>query len=195
MPILRHGDELGFCRLLIRLDEFPDLLRQHRKAWPDTPAIEKLGAALIAGGFGHAEVEEFVRRVCRWGDYAGVAGRVIKRNGVRTIAAALREASDLTQAGRPADSVARLTRLRDLGISFASKHLKFLAPERAVVLDSVIGGRLGYLSTPAGYAELLADCIDLRDRLLSASVPFPFPDEGPWRVSDVEMAIFMKLRS
>ena len=195
MPIVREACRLNICRLSVDLWEFPDLLRQHRKSDPMTLSIEEEGARLVSADFNTSAVSGFVRRVCSWGGYAGIGGRVLKRNEMQDIAATLRDAHGLALQSRPAEAVERLCRLKGLGISFASKHLKFLAPERAVVLDSIIAGRLGYALTPSGYAELLADCGAMLAHIRIERIPHPFPEEGTWRVSDVEMAVYQKLRS
>jgi hypothetical protein len=60
--------------------------------------------------------------------------------------------------------------LNGLAVSFASKHLKFLAPEKAVVLDSIVSKRLGYELTPDGYQAFLNDCRRIRDRSISCGL-------------------------
>jgi hypothetical protein len=94
-----------------------------------------------------------------------------------------------------ADAMRRVIDLRDLGISFGSKHLKFLDPARAVVLDTVISGRLGYPLTIDGYTEFLADCHTLLEKVTVANVEYPFSHHQPgWQVSEMEMVIFAKPR-
>src|SRR5687767_12760097 len=75
----------------------------------------------------------------------------LSNNGAEAVAAAFRSALALLKRDRVADALGQLTGRRDLGISFGSKHPKFLDPSRAVVLDSIISGRLGYLPTIDGY--------------------------------------------
>jgi hypothetical protein len=70
-----------------------------------------------------------------------------------------------------------------------------LAPESAVVLDSIISGRLGYPLTIEGYMRFLADCQTLLAKIEKAAIQHPFNADGRWRISDVEMAIFAKLRN
>lgn len=195
MSIINGGSRLGFCRLWIELDEFPFLLQQHRQSDPDTRAIEAAAARLVTEDFPDIGVSAFVRAVCKWGNYAGVAGRVLRQNSIREIASALRDAQRLAAKDHIAEALGRIVDLKALGVSFGSKHLKFLDPHRAVVLDSVISNHLGYALTVDGYMEFLVDCSDIRDRVLAASVPFPFPQEGTWRVSDIEMAIYKKLEA
>jgi hypothetical protein len=191
MPLIQHDCAFGFCRLQVTLAELPGLLSAHRQRDPATRAIEAQAVRLAEGGFRGENLKAFIEAVCAWGGYSGVAGRVIKHNApVETLIAAFRECHALLRANLPVKALERITALHSLGTSFGSKHLKFLAPDRAVVLDSVISGRLGYRPAPAGYAELLDDCYTLLRAVQAAGTPFPFPDEGRWRVSDIEMAIF-----
>lgn len=44
-----------------------------------------------------------------------------------------------------------------VGVSFASKHLRILYPDRFATLDSVIERRLGYARNSAGYVRFLSD--------------------------------------
>jgi hypothetical protein len=82
-----------------------------------------------------------------------------------------------------------------LGVPFASAHLKFLAPDRAVVLDSNISARLDYPKTPEGYLRFVEDCRRILQRINEAGLSYPGYGAAGWRVSDVEMAIYESLRS
>jgi hypothetical protein len=84
--------------------------------------------------------------------------------------------------------------VKGLGISFASKHLKFLAPDGAVVLDSIIEEQLGYAKNLAGYATFLTDCHDILNACNQFGIRYTGWGAQGWRVSDVEMAIFQKIR-
>jgi hypothetical protein len=158
MPLFVQGKEWHFCPLSVDLDQFPDLARKHRKLCPDTPDVEALGLKFVLDGFPEADVINFVRRVCRWGGYAGIAGRVSRDARPPAISAALRAGYNLAIGGSPGNGLRAINGLRGLGISFASKHLRFLIPQSAVVLDSVISGRLGYSMSIEGYESFLADC-------------------------------------
>jgi hypothetical protein len=69
----------------VPLSSFPGLLQTFLNKYPSTPGIEKLGAALAERDFPEKETTEFVRKVCEWGEYPGVAGRVLKRNSTQDI--------------------------------------------------------------------------------------------------------------
>jgi hypothetical protein len=194
VPVFRHTGGVGLYRVLIQFEAFPDLLRRHRIEDPDTWAIEAKARGLADNGFAPAAAAAFVRRVCGWGGYAGIGGRVLGRNAPHEVASALRDAHGLCVAGDPVAGLQRLTRLSGLAVSFASKHLKFLDPDSAVVLDSVISSRLGYPLDADGYRELLADCRALLEAVREAGVPYPFEGEGDWRLSDIEMVLFQQLR-
>ncbi|WP_439548835.1 hypothetical protein [Falsiroseomonas sp.] len=185
------GTDRRFERLWIPSDDFPHWLRKHRESDPDTPMVEQLGVELIASDFAPDRVPEFVRRVCGWGNYAGVGGRVLRRNMPGQLAKAFREAHQLSVGPTPEDALQPILSLKGLNVSFGSKHLKFLNPERAVVLDSIISEKLGYPRDLLGYGDLLADCFALLEQLRQDATPYPFPP-GTWRVSDVEMAIYQR---
>jgi hypothetical protein len=199
MPVLVADQSVKIIRLSVPLDCFPALLAAHPEAQPQggaptTDQLEQHAVRYVAGRYQPDETADFVKAVCWWGNYAGVAGKVLRRNTSTTIADALRRGRDHVVAGRPAQAIASVIALEGLGVSFGSKHLRFLAPAHAVVLDSIISERLGYLRTAEGYSEFVADCACLRDILNERQIAAT-PDRKTWRISDVEMAIYMSLRS
>lgn len=192
MPVIVHDGEMKIVRLAIPLNEFPRLLAAHLAADHDTDEVEALGANYVEHDFQVTDTEEFVRRVCRWGNYDGVAGKVLQNNELGFVANRFREAHSALADGDPVAAIEAVTRVYGLAVSFGSKHLKFLDPDRAVVLDSIISERLGYRRTAPDYADFVADCATIRDLLNQAGIPRP--PEGAWRISDVEMAIFMEIQ-
>jgi len=194
MSIIAHDGALHICRLSLRADEFPQYFAKHRHAYPRTCAVEALGSALIRADFERTAVKNFVKTVCQWGGRAGVAGNVLKYNSTPTITKAMRRAHVLAAQGQIGNGLEALDDLRGLAVSFSSKHLRFLHPDKAVVLDSIISSRLGYPLTVSGYDEFLRDCLVLRDRLNSLGLARQTLAAEPWRVSDVEMAIYAALK-
>jgi hypothetical protein len=77
-------------------------------------------------------------------------------------------------------------RLPYFRMSFASKIIRFIYPDRAVIFDSVIRSGLGYPESADGYGAFLDDCQAILDRSRTE-----YPE---LRVCDIEAAIFMKLR-
>jgi hypothetical protein len=170
----------------IRIDELNDLLSDFIRKEPSTTRIEEQAQRLVKSKFQLAELRNFIKAVCSWGGYSGIAGRVIKNNDGAKLRDAFRSAHSHANAGDDLAAIRSLLDLNGLAVSFASKHLKFLAPENAVVLDSIISKRLGYELTPNGYQAFLNDCRRILERAKASG------REG-WRVSDIEMAIFEKL--
>jgi hypothetical protein len=171
----------------IRLDELNALLDEFIRKEPRTKLIEQQAERLIKSEFQPSELRDFIKAVCNWGGYGGIAGRVIKNNDRTKLRDAFRSAHSHANAGDDLRAIKSLLELNGLAVSFASKHLKFLAPENAVVLDSIINKRLGYELTPNGYQAFLNDCRHILERAKASG------SRERWRVSDIEMAIFEKL--
>jgi hypothetical protein len=195
--VLTIDEEKRACRwcITIQLDELADLFENFLRQNPATQNIERQAERLVNGNFqSYRDLCDFIKAVCKWGGYSGIAGRVINENDESKLRYAFRSASSHSNAGDDLAAIKSLLELRGFAVSFASKHLKFVAPERAVVLDSRISNRLGYELTPEGYQTFLLDCRGIRDRANSFELRYPGWGRDGWRVSDIEMAIFEKLR-
>jgi len=181
----------------VSISNFPKLLRSHLFAFPNTPDIETLGGELIATDFPEVKVVEFVKEVCNWGGYAGISGRVLKRNPITMIAAALRKAAHyLSQhPDNFAAALAEVNALSSLGTpSFASKHLRFLRPDICPVFDSLLQESLPYSFDASGYAAFARDCIQIASSLTAEKVVNPRERlDGRWFASDVEAAIYAQV--
>ncbi|MFC7694161.1 hypothetical protein ACFQY5_36155 [Paeniroseomonas aquatica] len=90
-----------------------------------------------------------------------------------------REVHALLRQHEAVAALVRIMALHSLNTSFGSKHLKFLAPDRAVVLDGVVCGRLGYRPDPKGYGEFLGDCHTVLREAQAASTPSPSRRKAP----------------
>jgi hypothetical protein len=148
----------------------------------------------MQGGFQISQLRQFIKAVCHWGGYPGVAARVIKNNMEPALRYAFEAAHSHVTAQDDISAIKSLLKLKGLAVSFASKHLKFLAPEKAVVLDGTISARLGYALTPDGYQAFVSDCRRILERALADRLTYSGWAKNGWRVSDIEMAIFEKLR-
>jgi hypothetical protein len=160
MPIRQFDGRLCIVRIELSPSEIRGLLAEHALIYPDGSICEKLDQALIEGDFEPEASVDFVQRVCKRGRSDRNVSSVRQNNssGDGDIAAALSEGYALAQAGQVTRGVERIRRLRNLGQSLASKHLRFLEPVRAVILDSIIRNRIGYAETAAGYSEILSYC-------------------------------------
>lgn len=186
MPIVTINQQICFVRLELRAGEIRGLLERHVLNYPGAADLEQRGLQIIESGFPSAETGAFVEAVVRWGGGQRFVGRLLDQNKPETIGEVLIEADNKLQLGQVAEAVSTLQRLRYLGQSFASKVARFLHPDRAVILDEVIRGALGYRESQIGYQEFLGDC--------KATLALLSPDHPHLRICDVEAAIFAKIQ-
>lgn len=182
----------------VSLECFPSLLRAHMRKFTNTMEIEESGWLLSKSDFRKEDISKFIKDVCLWGRYAGVAGRVIKRNELGLIRSAFRGALSHLESAQPclASALKEVNRVKALGkVSFASKHLRFLKPEICPVYDSVLANAFPYPFTPHGYAQFSADCLCIANALREAGIDNPNNREsGAWYCSDVEAALYAHVK-
>lgn len=127
---------------------------------------------------------EFSKLVCAWGGGQRVWGNLNRHYSEEQLEAELGEwllAAKDHKSARLA--ISRGVDIKGLGVSFASKHLRHLDPNRFAVLDDVISQGLGYALNPAGYTLFISDL-----RRLQQS---HFPE---FRVADIEAGLFVLIR-
>jgi hypothetical protein len=186
----------------LRLSDFPYFLKCFLDNWgsEDTKEREIQGNQLIAVDFMEQHLKNFIREVCRWGNYAGIAGRIINQNDIGKIRSCFIGAWKALNSDNPdvKGAIIRINAIKNLGTpSFASKHLRFLRPQVCPVLDSIIWqGIEKYSFNPKGYEQFSNDCLEIADILKRNGLVNPMEREsGKWFAADVEMAIFEYLRS
>jgi len=180
----------------VRLDELARLLKAFNQREPNTRTIELQAERLVKGEFQSAhDLRDFIAAVCKWRGHEGIAGRVLRANTESQLRSSFRSAHSHTIAHDNLAAVKSLLGLNGIAVSFASRHLKFLSPDNAVVLDSIISKRLGYEMTTEGYQAFLTDCRRILQKANSSSLDYPGWGRDGWRVSDIETAIFEKLRA
>jgi len=174
---------------------FAERLKDHRHRYNLTGDCEARAVRLRSSCFPPRATGDFVREVSQWARYAGMGQRIVTQNRGK-LTKAFREANDLLSRNDVIGALKRLNELRQLGgVSFASKHLRFLAPDRAVVLDSVLERGLGYAMNAAGYRRFLDHCHELAAQLDACGVNDPCRHDGKWLIADVEGALFMHFRN
>lgn len=201
MPVVIQNDNVrisgdGAKACNIRTFEFAMYLEQHLRGDPLTRYVEDIATQYVAGGFPQVETQFLVRIICAWGGLRRRNPEILYRENAADnfgrMTGALLAAYDRSIQGRYSQAMAPLRNVRGVGISFKSKFLKFLCPDHAAVLDSKIRKNLNYAHSAAGYAALVEDCAAIRTELNDRGLR---RDGGaPWRTSDVEMAIFKKIR-
>jgi len=183
------------CTIAWTAQDFSKALLRNSHAFLKTRSVELQATDLAREGFRVEDCIAFVNAVCRWGNRPGTAGLVVRDNHQDCIQKQLNVAWGHLQRDQVGDALDAILKLRGLDVSCGSKHLRLLAPDKAVVLDSIIRDGLGYKRSPAAYGNFLADCLAVRDFLNGKhGSPNPVDLKGSWRVCDVEMAIYSKLR-
>jgi len=197
MPV-KITDQNIIIGAVLRPSDFTELVELHLSNVQNTRELEHEAGRLCAAGFADKEqLAEFIREVCVWGGYAGIAGRVLNKenNPPPTIS---RQFITVTQAMNSEEPDIQgawyaLNQIKHLGPSFASKHLRFLRPDVCPVLDGVIS-QLGYAMNSSGYKQLSDDCLRIAEALQQYRISNPMDREsGKWFAADVEMALFAYL--
>jgi hypothetical protein len=182
----------------LALETFPELLGIFLGHEADTLEIEQSGLVLCQQDFASQElVQEFVRRVCGWGNYPGIAGRVLRNNSPEQIAVSLHGAAMALHSQNPdvGTALQRINALFGLGqVSFASKHLRFLSPKLCPVLDSIISARMFYPQGIGGYQRFAGWCQMVAGILTAENIDHPAVcRQGRWYAADVEASLYTYL--
>jgi len=193
MPI-KIIDKDIIIEIVLRPPCFTELVECHLRNVPNTRELEHEASHLCDTGFAEKQLAEFIRKVCEWGGYAGIAGRVLNEmnNPPSTIPRQFIKAAEVLNSDVPDIQGAwyALNHIKHLGPSFASKHLRFLRPDVCPVLDGIIS-QLGYAMNSNGYKQLSDDCLRIAKALQQYAISNPMNREsGRWFAADVEMALY-----
>jgi len=163
-----------------------------------TIAIENEGDIVFRGDLSQHRLEAFIRNVCQWGGYSGIATRVLAHNSYAAIKHAFQNAiNKLSQPyPDPGHALYEINQVSGLGKpSFASKHLRFLSPEVCPVFDSIIEKNSSYPYDEVGYGWFVEDCLKIAASLESCNTPNPMMrPQGKWYAADVEVALYRYLK-
>ncbi|MBL8887443.1 MAG: hypothetical protein JNK16_12350 [Phycisphaerales bacterium] len=176
---------------------FPELIGQFLKGNPKTASIERASKALATNGFPVNDVQTFILSVCRWGGKSGsrVWG-MVRKNDPAAVAAALKKAASAFDKPNVslADAMHSLNQVKGLGaISYSSKVLRFLSPERCATFDSLLAADLGLPATAQSFETWSHDCSTVASQLNSLQLCAAPPHSSVWRTADVEASIFTEL--
>lgn len=109
--------------------------------------------------------------VCNWGGGGRVLGNLKRLHAKRLGGVMHRWMQAALAAASDEEAIAKASPQRPaglphgLGISFGSKHLRMLDPDRFAVLDSVLSEGLGYALNPKGYALFMRHLRDFHQQL------------------------------
>jgi hypothetical protein len=195
---MKRSMHFGNIRINARFKDFSDLVDRHLRRVPGTKELEKKGKLLRDANFPQEQLNQFIREVCSWGGYAGIAGRILNQNDLFFIQKVFTKTSNLLALVNPKVRMAlfEINQIKGLGTpSFASKHLRFLCPNACPVFDSFIWENFGYVFGPSGYEEFSNDCLRIAKALEGHKIHNPMNRaKRRWFASDVEMALFAHLR-
>lgn len=191
---------------------------QHLRRVPNTRAVEMAGTALMANAaLNIAVVRNFTTGVCGWGGRTG--NRILWRIQATPDAVVLNGIAGAIQQFGAGNIPVALTAIQTIGglgaFSYASKHLRMLAPNLCGVFDSVVEKflRRGYagLSRRQMFLDYCQFCQDkareltnarvmLGDYITTCSDPYGRVQldrarkQSNWTAADVDMACFAWLQ-
>lgn len=179
-----HGfesEDLDFCGFSFSRSALDSAIELARLEFDTTKALEEVGADLSAGK--PVNPMMFSQMVCEWGLGHRVWANLKRRNENAHLKRMLGDW--LRKAGDADDEAAILegTKIAGLGVSFASKHLRMVAPEKYAVLDDVLSVGLGFALNVKGYRLFLSS-------LRKFSVQFSISVS----LAELEAGIFLMVR-
>ncbi len=185
--------------VVLQPSDFTRLVKHHPVELSDTRELEHKASDLRAADFPKEQLASFIRRVCKFGNFPGIAGKVLKskNNELTEIQRRFRRATNALNSDVPdvQGALHEIKQIYGLATSFGSKHLRFLRPDVCPVLDSIISKNLGYVLNSHGYKQFSDDCLRIAETLEQHGVANPMDREsGKWFAADVEMALYTYLR-
>ena len=149
-----------------------------------TKEIETLGTNFKLDSISARKFSKKV--VCDWGRGHRVWGNLIKD---KKLSGKLNDWFVKVRNGTSDDfeAIEAGIKIKGLGISFASKHLRMLAPERFAVLDSVLSGGLGFALNTKGYLFFLRFLREFQNELQKSH-------SAHFNIATIESGIFNLVR-
>ncbi len=149
---------------------------------PTTLAVEREGEQWLAAPRLNTVVH-FSEVVCEWGRGERVFAN-LQRHHASRLQDLLFEWLGQVPVLDANEAIARGIGIKGLGVSFASKHLRMLQPDRFAVLDEVLEQGLGFAGNPAGYQFFLKTLEEFKQREHLGGMSF----------ASIEAAVFQLVR-
>ena len=125
-----------------------------------TTAVETLGAGITTLST-HSDLLTFGESVCEWGRGQRVWANLLRHNGRGKLARQYSSWFDVVRdSNDSAEAIAPYKGIKGLGVSFASKHLRMLDPQKYAVLDDVLSQGLGFALNAKGYGLFMSLLLD-----------------------------------
>ena len=190
----------------ISLDDFPNRFSATINAFDKekcirknsnyrTFSVEKEGARLAKNKFADKKATSlFIDNVLGWGgSYGNLIRAKIKHFKSRgRIIKSIPVAARFLNEGEFQKAINKIILPKPCGldVSFGSKILRMLNPEKVGVYDSVLYEHLPYPYTIPGWDEFCRDCKAVAEELERRGIKNPERKNGKWFVADVEVVIF-----
>jgi hypothetical protein len=153
------------------------------KEYKNSQLLEKRGA-LLSLNSSFDDFLSFSQAVCIWGGGERVWGNLLRHHGSEKLSKMLKSWLVYARSSQEdEEAIAMGENIKGLGVSFASKHLRMLKPDRYAVLDDVLQQGLGIALNPRGYRLFMSALRLFRDR-----------HEPQMRVANIEAALFLLVR-
>ncbi len=148
-----QSEDLNFAVLTFSRSE---LRKAIKSIIPKTKEVEEQGVALARKPTA-ASSFKFSKDVCDWASGQRVWRNLERYNPdkdklAKELCSWFQDANKTRDDG---EAIAPGIKIKGLGVSFASKHLRMLYPQRFAVLDSVLSEELGFALNIAGYKLFL----------------------------------------
>jgi hypothetical protein len=127
-----------------------------------TKTVEALGLDYLSSP-NPIKALAFSEAVCTWGRGQRVFAN-LKRHHGPALAGIMHHWLSQVESLSDQEAIQTGTDFKGLGVSFASKHLRMLIPQRFGVLDEVLSMGLGYAMNTAGFAFFMMDLRELKDK-------------------------------
>lgn len=117
-------------------------------------------------------------RVCKWGGSRVVVSGHTQPDG-KDLESLLRAWFLKARTGTRKEALADGQKFKGLGVSFASKHLRFINPDRYATLDNILSQAFGFEMTDGGY-----------EAFLQSLEAFKETHKLPYNIADIEHGLF-----
>ena len=194
----------------ISLDDFPNRFSATINAFDKdeciinhsnyrTFSVEKEGARLAKNKFADKKATSlFIDNVLGWGGKTGnkVRGMIKKYKSREQIIKSIPVAARFLNEGEFQEAINEITFPKPcgLGVSFGSKILRMLNPEKVGVYDKVLAEGLANSKSAAPsisrWINFCDDCATVAAELKKRGIKNPERKNGKWFVADVEVVIF-----
>jgi hypothetical protein len=153
-------DFCGFTFSKSALNSAMTLIQLEDKA---TKEVERQGGSIAQNSDADLSLK-FSQSVCNWGRGQRVWANLVRRNNQESLGKSLNDWFRIVADtnNNVEEAISPSVKIDGLGISFASKHLRMIAPQRYAVLDEVLSTGLGFALNVKGYRLFMQSLNDFK---------------------------------